>query len=183
MPRLTSCTLGLLALVAVAAQAHDHHPTHNPAAHQHGIGQLDLVIEGRQLILALQIPAADLIGFEHAPRTPEQQAQVTALQTTLEQPENLFALPAAAQCSLESSELHSSLFADPSDSRDDTQTTGHADIDIQYHFSCARAEHLKQLDVILFQQFPGSEKLILQAITADGQFGDELHARHNRIHF
>ena len=187
MLRLTLPTVGLLGLLCFTAQAHDHnhdqHHTHNPDAHQHGIGRLDLVIENQQLILSLQMPAEDLLGFEHAPRTPEQQEQLTALQATLEQPQKLFALPDAAQCSLQSSELHSSLFAEPAQSGDDAQATRHADINALYHFNCARIERLKQIDVSLFQQFSGSEKLLLQAITPRGQFGDELSAVHNRIHF
>src|SRR5690554_7487990 len=46
-------------------QAHDpgHHGSNAPA-HQHGVGQLHLVIEQDQLHLELQVPADDLLGFE-----------------------------------------------------------------------------------------------------------------------
>ncbi len=186
MLRSARFTLGLLGAISFGVQAHDHNHhshdghSHNPAAHQHGIGHLDLVLEGNELVIELHVPAEDLLGFEHAPRTPEQQAQMTAAQETLKQPQQLFALPAAAKCSLTSVELNSSLFAETAEAVAPAALE-HADIQAQYLFSCAAVKHLQQLDVTLFAQFPGSQRLLLQAITPSGQYGDELSATHNRI--
>src|SRR5690554_4975241 len=83
MLRRPCLALMLLGFISFNASAHDHaHHSHNAAAHQHGLGHLDLVLEGQQLILELRIPAEDLLGFEHAPQTPGQQAQLEALQAT-----------------------------------------------------------------------------------------------------
>lgn len=177
-----SLTLGLLALISTGVQADDH--SHNAAAHQHGVGHLNLVLEGQQLILELSTPAEDLLGFEHAPRTPEQQAQLNTLKEILGQPEKLFTLPAAAQCDPEPVTLHSSLFAESVGSGSDDQAADqHADISAHYAFHCARVENLQHLEVILFEQFPGSTKLLLQAITPSGQYGGELSASDHRIRF
>ena len=183
---LAHCSLGLLGVISLAAQAHDHHHhapdghSHNAPAHQHGVGHLDLVLEGNELVIELQMPAEDLLGFEHAPRTPEQHAQVAALQNTLQQPERLFTLPAAAECRLTSVELNSSLFTDTPQSAPEDQLQ-HADIQAHYHFTCAAAQHLQQLEVVLFESFPASQRLLLQAITPNGQYGDQLNATHNRV--
>ena len=184
MLRLPVLAFTLLGFISFSAPAHDHshHAHHNAAAHQHGLGHLDLVLEGQQLILELLIPAEDLLGFEHAPQTPEQQVQLNDLLATLEQPAKLFALPAAAQCSLDSMKLQSPLFAEPVHSGDDADATHqHADISAHYHFNCARVERLNQLEVTLFQLFPGSTQLLLQAITPSGQYGGELSASSNHI--
>lgn len=177
----------LLSLSSISIQAHDHSHdahAHNAAAHLHGIGHLDLVVEGQQLVLELNIPAQDLLGFEHAPRTPEQQAQLEALQATLTQPEKLFILPTAARCELQAVTLHSSLFNGTRDPASDNHTAQqHADVHAHYAFRCARTEALQQLEIILFQQFPGSTKLLLQAIFPNGQYGGELSAHDNRIRF
>ncbi|MFA5678066.1 MAG: DUF2796 domain-containing protein [Pseudomonas sp.] len=185
MRRITFA-VGLLGAISVTAQTHDHdhgHHQHNAPAHQHGLGHLDLVLEDELLLLELQIPAEDLLGFEHAPRTTEQRAQVQALRDTLQQPELLFRLPAAARCDLETMELHSSLFtqADTQEESDHHTLAEHADIRAQYQFRCTAVAHLQHLDIVLFGQFPGSETLQLQAITPRGQYGDELNATHNRI--
>ena len=181
MLRLALFSLGLVSL-SVLAHDHDHAHHHNAAAHQHGLGHLDLVLEGEQLLLALHMPAADLLGFEHAPRTARQHQQVAALQEQLRQPQGLFRLPAAAQCSLDSAQLDSSLFAEAPRSGDDAHSEHeHADISAHYQFSCAAPQQLQQLDVLLFERFPGSETLLLQAITPTGQQGGELNARNNRV--
>lgn len=182
MPRLALPSLALLALTSLPLHAHDHVHQHNAAAHQHGIGHLDLVVEGEQLLLELNLPAADLLGFEHAPRTAEQHQQVDALREQLQQARELFGLPAAAQCSLDSVQLDSSLFAEAAHSGDDAHSEhAHADISARYQFSCAAPQQLRQLEVLLFEQFPGSETLLLQAITPAGQQGGELNADNHRV--
>lgn len=194
MLRVAHFALVLLGVIHFGAQAQAHHHdhdhdhdnhahdghSHNPAAHQHGVGHLNLVLDGSQLMIELHTPAEDLLGFEHAPRTPEQRARTAELQVILKQPEKLFALPPAARCSLASVELHSSLFAGPPQAAPEPAGQ-HADIQAHYQFSCAAVQHLQQLDVTLFQQFPGSQRLLLQAITPNGQYGDELSVTHHRI--
>lgn len=192
MSRLAPFALALSGIVSLAAHAHDHHGhahgSHNPAAHQHGVGNLDIVLDGQQLQLELTSPADDLLGFEHAPRTQAQRDQLANLQDTLRQPDKLFALPAAAQCSLDSVQLHSPLFALADHSGDDDHDHdhsehAHADISAQYSYSCATPARLESMEVMLFGLFPGSEKLILQAISPRGQQGGELTATSNRVRF
>lgn len=200
MPRLALLTLALTGTVSLALHAHEPHGhahgSHNAAAHQHGVGALDIVIDDKQLLLELTTPAGDLLGFEHAPHNQAQRDQLDSLMSTLRQPEKLFALPAAAQCSLESVELHSPLFALPEHSGDDAHAEHehhhghndkheheHADINAQYSYSCTTPTRLEHLDVTLFDLFPSSEKLILQAITPRGQQGGELTAANRRVRF
>ncbi len=52
----------------------------------------------------------------------------------------------------------------------------HADITAAYHFTCARPENLKQLDVRLFRAFPGTKRLEVQFITGSRQGAAELTA-------
>ena len=47
-------------------------------AHQHGKGKLDIVIEGATVSMALDVPADDIVGFEHAAKTPAEKATVAA---------------------------------------------------------------------------------------------------------
>ena len=105
-----------------------------------------------------------------------------ALREQLQQARELFGLPAAAQCSLDSVQLDSSLFAEAAHSGDDAHSEhAHADISARYQFSCAAPQQLRQLEVLLFEQFPGSETLLLQAITPAGQQGGELNADNHRV--
>ncbi|MGL5463191.1 MAG: ZrgA family zinc uptake protein, partial [Aeromonas veronii] len=66
----------LLAAAAFGAHAnHDEHESHSHGAHEHGHGHLNLVVDGDQLMIELQAPAADLVGFEHAAKSDEEKAQ------------------------------------------------------------------------------------------------------------
>src|SRR5690606_15286806 len=99
--------------------------------------------------------------------TAEQHAALAALQETLQQPERLFRLPAPARCELQASELHSSLFA----SADSTtaheqheqheQHEEHADISARYQFRCAAMPQLQQVEILVFDLFPDSQRLVL----------------------
>jgi hypothetical protein len=66
--------------------------------HQHGHGTLEIVIVGTVVEMALEVPAADILGFEHEARTPEQIAAVEKGRATLSEPLTLFEVPEAAGC-------------------------------------------------------------------------------------
>ena len=188
MSPLNPFTLSLLGALSLAlsAHAHDHdHHHHEPnaAAHQHGIGELTIAIAGQQLHLELTTPYDDLLGFEHAPQSTTEHAKIAALMTSLRQPQNLFGLPEKAGCVLDGSDLHSPLFpaADESIPAEIAAEQGHADIQAHYRYTCAHPEQLRYLEVKLFTGFPGTAKLMVQAITPNGQTGGEVTATANRI--
>lgn len=81
-------------------------------------------------------------------------------------------------------QLHSPLFVLAEHSGDDDHGQhAHADIGAQYSYSCATPARLESMEVMLFELFPGSEKLILQAITPRGQQGSGRTASSNRVRF
>ena len=51
--------------------------------HQHGVGQLNVAIQGDHVEIELETPGADIVGFEHPPRTAEQKKAVQDAATTL----------------------------------------------------------------------------------------------------
>ena len=59
-----------IALPAWAAQA--QHRELGP--HQHGHGTLNIAIEGERVSMELDVPGADIVGFEHAASTADQKA-------------------------------------------------------------------------------------------------------------
>nr|WP_298718860.1 DUF2796 domain-containing protein [uncultured Oceanisphaera sp.] len=59
----------------------------------------------QQLVLELLAPAADIVGFEHAPADDAEQAQLTAALSRVQQADTLFSLPEAAACRLIDSQL------------------------------------------------------------------------------
>lgn len=147
-------------------QAHDHHghQQENPGAHEHGTGLLDMALEGETLVIMLKSPAANLLGFEHRPATDAEHAAIAEARRQLEQPQPLFGLPPAADCSVQSADLHSPLFAASEAAQ------AHADIEASYTFSCGAPASLDRLDLSgFFKAFPNTEQLQIQATAPAGQ--------------
>ncbi|MBB6342498.1 hypothetical protein HNP49_002680 [Pseudomonas fluvialis] len=175
--RLLLLTLPLALLPFAPAHAnehaheHDHDEHASLDAHEHGSASLNIALEGNSLELELDSPAMNLLGFEHAAHSTADRAKLASVKRLLEQPQQLFTLPAAANCQITSSELHSPLF------EDEHADEQHNDVEAHYQFSCANPQALDSLSLAaFFQQFAGMEKLQVQLISTTGQSGKTLTA-------
>ena len=54
--------------------------------HQHGHGTLNIAIEGGRVSMELDVPGADIVGFEHAPSTKAQRTAVDKAKAQLAAP-------------------------------------------------------------------------------------------------
>lgn len=87
----------VLALAAGPALAQD---TRQLDAHEHGVGVLDIAVDGTELVMEFHAPGADIVGFEYVAETDADRARIADAVAVLERPLDLFALPAAAGCSV-----------------------------------------------------------------------------------
>jgi len=179
----------LLPLVAVQAanHAHDHaHEAHGSLnAHEHGLAQLNVVLDGQALELELESPAMNLVGFEHAAKSDADKAKVAAALSQLQDPLALFGLNAGA-CTVSKQELESPLFAAEEkqhahghkhkhEEQHDDHDSEHSEIHAHYQLDCKTPGELKQLDLKeLFKRFPATTKIQVQLIGPNGQQGLEL---------
>ena len=76
-------------------------------AHEHGVGKLNIAIEGNTIAMELEAPGADIVGFEHPATTAEDRSKVDGAIAMLAKPQELFVLPAEAACLV--SDAHVSL--------------------------------------------------------------------------
>jgi len=184
-PPLQTALLLACALTALPAAA--EHREHG--AHVHGIGQMNVVLDGNSLAIELDTPAANLLGFEHAPRDAAEEAVLGQAVERLHQAEAVFTLPQAAGCEVETAEVASALLGHDEHGHLDTNAhegeTGHehADMELSYQFRCARPEALEGVTVSLFALFPATEALEVQLITPHGQSAAELTADAPRLRF
>ena len=74
-------------------------------AHEHGHGSLTVAIEEGRMHMELEVPGADIVGFEYAPESDEDIAAVEQAKVVLAQPLSLFVLPEAAGCAVEGTEV------------------------------------------------------------------------------
>ncbi len=189
----TIAALASLALPAIAGEhAHDHaHPQHEQrephrehGTHVHGIAQLNVAIDADSLLVELTSPAMNLVGFEHPPHNAQERAAITAAREQLEDGAALFVPNAEAECV----QISSQVTLDLGEHEEHEHEAGHED-DHDHHadghgewaFTCANPVSLNQLDVRVFEVFPGTESLRVQLITSAGQRGAELTAERHLL--
>lgn len=90
--------LSLIALVAaLPALAED---ARQLDAHEHGVGTLNIAIDGTTVAMAFEAPGADIVGFEYAAESDADRAAIVQAITALGAPLDLFVMPDAAGCTV-----------------------------------------------------------------------------------
>ncbi|RMR31358.1 hypothetical protein ALP87_03989 [Pseudomonas syringae pv. coriandricola] len=188
---LLALPFALLPLVtAHAAEEHDHdHGDEHGSlgAHEHGVGRLDVVLEGKTLEFEFDSPAMNIVGFEHAATSAEDKDKVAKARELLLKPNALFSIADAANCSATSVKLESPLFGDKDDEHakaGDAEHHEHSEIHGHYKFVCDAPAVLKNLDLSqIFKTFPATKKLQVQLISPGGQSGAEVIAANPTLKF
>ena len=180
-------------------------------AHEHGVAQMNVAFEGNELYIELISPAANIVGFEHQPRTQDQKAAVKAAIKKLEAGEKLFAFPSGVGGSLVKSKVHTDINNDSGRESDETQSHEHHEMSSdagneaekhgdeehqhgdehehhsefkgEYHFVCKKPEKLAYVDVLLFRVFSGIEHIEVQLLTGTRQTAYELTPTKKKILF
>lgn len=183
----TLITFGPLVSMLVMGEAQRQH-----RAHVHGAGKLNLVQEGNQVHIELEIPGMDVVGFEHEARTAPQKQAVKDAVTVLEQGAALFQVNAEAKCTFDKAEIETAMMDDDEgehghegekhkddDHHKDEKHTeegeeSHSEFHAKYVFQCASPEKLQQLQVTLFDKFKGAESLQVQFVTAHKQSTQQI---------
>jgi len=60
--------------------------------HVHGEAELFIAVEGKKVLIEMESPADNFLGFEHEPRTDKQKALVTKTNALLQSHSNLITL-------------------------------------------------------------------------------------------
>ena len=104
--RIRSALAAAPVLVASAtfAASQDEHREHG--AHEHGHGNLDIVVEGEELVVELRIPAANVVGFEYAPRDDAEREAIRKSLVPFQNATAVLMPSVKAQCEVEEVEAH-----------------------------------------------------------------------------
>lgn len=167
MKRLLSLLLLGMSAIAAASDLDGH------AAHEHGVAHLTLVMDQRTLMIELESPADNLIGFEHAPRKAREKSAVLVALAQLRQP-GILKLNSEAGCNTGKAEAEDPFAG--------TDGSAHQDFDAEYHFQCQFPGKLAQLDASpLFRAFPRLRSLKVDYALPAGQGSATLTPRAPRI--
>ena len=163
---LASAAIALIASAPfAAAQAQQH-------AHVHGQIKLDVAIDGPTVVIAMESPLDNIVGFERAPKTDAEKKTVEDAVAQLRAADKLFAIDPAASCKLGPVELQSAALG--LGKPDPNEPEGHADLDATFSFNCANAAAAKYIDIGLFAAFKGTRQIDAQIASAQGQFKRQL---------
>lgn len=120
-PSILAVVIGMT--VSTTAIADDHFRSHD--AHVHGAVEVNIAQDGKELLVEVTAPGADVVGFEHAPQTTEQVATLEKATALLNQPNKLFAFE-GADCTLEYKSVTHTLGEDDHEGHDhDKHDHGH----------------------------------------------------------
>jgi hypothetical protein len=169
-----------LALPSVAAAQAQH-------AHVHGQAFVDVAVDGGLVEINLRATAQDLVGFERAAATPEEEAQVLAARKAVLDHARLWQFNAAARCMAEGPVLEVPGAGDAHDhhghdhAHDHEGHGGHSDWTVRYRFRCAAPEALRAIESGMFAAFPSLQSATVQVLDATGAREETLTASANRL--
>lgn len=189
----------------VPSKAHAATGRHHEA-HEHGVAQMNVAIEGDTLHIDFISPAANIVGFEHRPSTQAQKRAVDTAIAQLKDGARMFRLPPKALGKLvesvvttdiareEKQETHAELDDDHDkghahDKKHDEEdhhaeeNERHSEFKVQYRFTCKHPDKLEQIEVMLFKSFPAIEHIEVQIITESKQTALELTSKKNKVLF
>jgi hypothetical protein len=157
-----TCAITALLAAPLAASAQTQ------AAHVHGQIRLDIVVEGPTIVIAMQSPLDNFIGFERAPRTEAEKKTAEDAIAQLRAGAELFKIDPAANCKLGPVTLRSAALGLGKEEQGAVE--GHADLDASFAFNCTNTTAAKFIDVELFDAFKGLRQIEAQIAAPQGQF-------------
>lgn len=172
-------TLALTALFAISALPFTASAQQAPHAHVHGQVKLDVAIEGPTVVIEMESPLDNFVGFERAPRTDDEKKAVDEVVAQLRAADHLFKIDPTANCKLGPVTLRSATLG--LGKPEANAAEGHADLDGTFAFNCTNASAAKFIDIDLFNAFKGPRQIEAQIASPQGQFKRTLKRPATRL--
>lgn len=167
-------------------------------AHEHGHGEMNVVLSGDTLEIEMHLPGADVVGFEHEEKSESDKAAVNKALELLRQPAMMVTLPAAAKCAATSTKAereggeHKTDGAHSGDGHHkhekhgkhgDEKKAKHSEFHAEYSFKCAAPKALAGFDVMAFDHFKGCKEIAVQIVGPEKQGKQVLSPNNRRVTF
>ncbi len=131
-PTILAVVIGMT--VSTNVLANEEFRSHE--AHVHGKVEVNIAQDGQELLVEVTAPGADVVGFEHAPKTAEQKALFEQAIAQLNKPDELFSFNNAS-CTLKFKSVTNTLEGE----HDEHEGHDHAEHDHDDHEGHDHAEH------------------------------------------
>jgi len=164
-----------LICIAFSASAEEHRQL---GAHIHGHGRLNIAIEDKTMSIELEVPAADIVGFEHEPETPEQKAVLEDAKAKLAAGLSLFTPAPAAGCVQKMAGVKAEAEHEDAEHEEEHEAHDaghqHSEFHAEYAFECPSPSQLTSMTFDYFKVFPKAEELDTSLISPKGQASFEV---------
>jgi hypothetical protein len=148
-------------------------------AHEHGVVKLDVAVEGNRVVIEIDTPLDNLMGFEHAPRSDAERAKADAAVRKLRDAAALFRIDGNAGCTLDKVELESPPLQ--LGKKAPAASDNHGDLEGHFEFKCLAGAKAAFLEVGFFDAFPQIKRIDLQVATPKGQMKATLRRPATRV--
>ena len=166
-----------LSIRPVLADEFEQHPPH-----EHGKVTINAALDGTQLVIELDSPAVNVVGFEHEPRNDDERAAVTAAAKLLGNGRGLFTLPREARCQFEKADIKIPRWETTDDIPGQPEPPGqHADYEARFTYQCWSPGNLTWLEPSLLDKLRNVTEARLNVATARGQLSEVAANGHARI--
>ncbi|GAD78773.1 zinc uptake protein ZrgA [Vibrio ezurae] len=115
-PLFFSLSALTIAVTSISAHAEEHFRQHS--AHVHGSVELNIAQDGHDLLVEIRAPGADVIGFEHMPKTKKQHAVFDQAMAHLNSADSILKISEAAGCTITAKEITPALSGGEHDEHD-----------------------------------------------------------------
>ena len=187
-------SLILSAMISVAAAEE----TRQVDKHEHGVGELNIAIEGSSINLEFMIPGADIVGFEYKAKSDEDISLVNTALTKFDDFNNIFKIPNTANCNLVEAEIAINQGDDHDDEHDHEEHEEHDEHEHEEHeehdeheheehgeethnefvahysFTCGNVKEIDRINFTYFTTFPNSGELEIQFVSEMGSTSFEV---------
>ena len=173
------CAVALCVLLTrpTLAEEFEQHPPH-----EHGKVTINAALDGNQLVIELDSPAVNVVGFEHEPRNDDERAAVSAAAKLLGNGRGLFTLPKEARCQFEKTDLKAPQWeASEEESGQHDGHEHHADYEAHFTYRCWSPEHFTWLEPSLLDKLRNVTEARLNIATPRGQQSEVATSGHARI--
>ncbi|MFC3231010.1 DUF2796 domain-containing protein [Marinibaculum pumilum] len=154
-------TTAPLALVAAALALLAFLPPAAAQEHRHGTGSLVMTFQGPVLTFDLAVPAADIVGFEHAPAVDEDFTDIAQARAAFTDPSQVVALPLQAGCATDRAEAE---FVPLARAAGDQP---HASFTVLYEMTCETPARLSSVSFPLFGLYPSLTALQVRLVVGN----------------
>ena len=137
-------------------------------AHVHGLSYLKIALENQTLLVEINSPLMDIVGFEGEPRTKVQKDSIELATNKLRTIGNVLIFKGGS-CVEKKIDVNLGHDQGTEHSHSEHDHDTHSEISAIYKFKCSVPEELREIAVLLPKQFSRMEKIKAQWTTPDSQ--------------